>query len=183
MRTTKARDVMTRKLITVNPGLDLQELAALFDKKGISGAPVVDDEGVVVGVVSKTDIVRARAQGENLVDIFYRTSGGMVGGDSVLDDEYSPYSDTDWSDIDSSSLSEVRVADVMNRNVYTVEADETVQEVAAQMLSKRVHRVLVLEDGAFVGIVSTTDLMRALAGIETGKPAKSGAKRATRPHA
>lgn len=181
MRLTKARDVMTRKLVTVNPTLDLQELAALLDKKGISGAPVVDDDGVVVGVVSKTDIVRARAQGENLVDIFYRTSGGMVGGDSVLDDEYAPYADSDWSDMDASSLSEVRVADVMNRNIYTVGADQTVQEVAAHMLEKKVHRVLVLEDGAFVGIVSTTDLIRALAGVETDRPARPAGKKASRP--
>jgi CBS domain-containing protein len=160
---------MTRKLITVNPALTLQDLAALFDRKKISGAPVVDDLGVIVGVVTKTDLTRARAQGDSLVDLFYRSATGVIGGDSFLDDEYSPYgvgSDLEFDDMTRESLTELRVADVMNRNVYTTSAETDLRHVAEEMLDRRVHRLVVVDGGRFVGIVSTTDLLQALAGFD-----------------
>lgn len=158
-------DVMTRKMITVNPGLHLQELAAVFERKRISGCPVVDDDGVIVGVVTKTDLARARAQGDTLVDIFYRTATGVVGGDAMMDDEYNPYPNYDltYEDFREGDLEDLCVADVMNRNIYSISADSLVSEAARSMLDKKCHRLLVTDGGHFVGIVSTTDLLRALA--------------------
>jgi CBS domain-containing protein len=111
----------------------------------------VDDTGVVVGVVSKTDLTRARAQGDDLVDLFYQGGG-------FLADEYSPYPDED--DMDLGGLA---VADVMNRNVYSVNAEDAVSKIASEMIDKRVHRFLVTDGTRFVGIVSSTDLLRVLA--------------------
>lgn len=156
-----AKDVMTAKMITVPPTMDLQELAALLEKKKISGCPVVDESGVVVGVVSKTDLTRARAQGDSLMDVFYRSATGMVGGDAILDDEYAPWSEDDA--MEEADLGNLCVADVMNRNVFSVNAGDKVQMVAKKMLDRKVHRFLVTDSGRFVGIVSSTDLLRALA--------------------
>lgn len=148
---TTAADVMTKKMITVPPQMELTELASLLEKKKISGCPVVDESGVVVGVVSKTDLTRARAQGDDLVDLFYQGGG-------FLADEYSPYPDED--DMDLGGLA---VADVMNRNVYSVGVADTVAQVASEMIEKRVHRFLVTDGKRFVGIISSTDLLKVLA--------------------
>lgn len=158
---TTAADIMTKKLITVSPTMDLQVLASILEKRKISGCPVIDEEGVVLGVVSKTDLTRARAQGDNLMDVFYRAATGMVGGDAMLDDEYAPWSEGEA--IETIQLGELCVADVMNRNVFSVEAGDMVSKVAQQMLEHKVHRFLVTDTGRFVGIVSSTDLLRALA--------------------
>lgn len=148
---TTASEVMTKKMITVPPQMELTELASLLEKKKISGCPVVDDTGVVVGVVSKTDLTRARAQGDDLVDLFYQ-GGGFIA------DEYSPYPDDD--DMDLGGLA---VADVMNRNVFSVSIGDSVGKIASEMIDKRVHRFLVTDGKRFVGIVSSTDLLRVLA--------------------
>lgn len=154
-----AADLMTTKMITAHPKMGLQEFAMLLERKKISGAPVVDDEGVVVGVISKSDLTRARAQGDNLVDLFYQSAAGVVGGDSLLDDEYSPYGDADEVD----GFDELCVGDVMNRNVFSIEAKTGLNLVARSMLDKKIHRLLVTDSGRFVGIISATDLLRALA--------------------
>ena len=148
---TTAADVMTKRMITVPPQMELTELASLLEKKKISGCPLVDDTGVVVGVVSKTDLTRARAQGDDLVDLFYQ-GGGFIA------DEYSPYPDEDGMD-----LGGLAVADVMNRNVYSVNSKETISKVATEMVEKRVHRFLVTDGKRFVGIISSTDLLKVLA--------------------
>lgn len=158
---TTAADIMTRKLITVPPTMDLQELASVLERRNISGCPVLDDSGVVVGVVSKTDLIRARAQGDNLMDVFYRSATGITGEDALVDDEYAPWADSD--DYDQSDLGGLVVADVMNRNVYSIDHASPVQVVAQKMLDQRIHRFLVTEGGRFTGIVSSTDLLRALA--------------------
>jgi CBS domain-containing protein len=158
---TKAADVMTKRLITVPPTMDLQELATLLEKEGISGCPVLDDSGVVVGVVSKTDLTRARAQGDSLMDVFYRSATGIIGGDALVDDEYCPWSENDA--YEQADLGNLCVADVMNRNIYTIGHDTAVQVIARKMLERKIHRLLITENGRFVGIVSSGDLLRALA--------------------
>lgn len=149
-----AMNVMTTKMVTVPPTMNLVELASLLQKRRITGCPVVDEDGVVVGVVSQTDLTRARAKGDDFVDLFYSSSGF----DTFLSDEYAPYPDGD-----DESLQELSVGDVMNTEVQYVPADTAVGEVASKMLERRVHRLLVTDRGRFVGIVSSTDLLKVLA--------------------
>jgi CBS domain-containing protein len=160
---TTAADIMTRKLITVPPTMDLQELATVLEQKNISGCPVLDEDGLIVGVVSKTDLIRARAQGDDLMDVFYRSAAGITGQDSLVDDEYSPWAETDA--YDQADLGGLLVADVMNRNVYSIDHATPVQTVAKNMLKQKIHRYLVTKNGRFVGILSSTDLIRALAAM------------------
>ena len=58
-----AKDVMSRKVVTLTPGLPLAKAAALFEKHAISGAPVVGPDGGLIGILSQTDILGARRPG------------------------------------------------------------------------------------------------------------------------
>lgn len=117
-----ARDVMTTEVVTVPPSMTMQELARLLAERHISGVPVVDHMGRVIGIVSEADIL-SRRQGEETV------------------------------------------RPIMTTDVVAVAEEESVHEIALLLWMKRINRVPVLRQGELVGIVSRTDLVKALAGI------------------
>ena len=117
-----ARDVMTNPVATVWPSMSVGDLARLLSEKRISGVPVVDHTGALVGIVSQADIL-SRRRGEETVRA------------------------------------------IMTTDVVAVGEGETVQEIACLLSMKRINRVPVLRDGRVVGIVSRTDIVRAMAGL------------------
>lgn len=99
----------------------------------VSSAPVVDDAGVPVGVVSRTDLLRVG-----------RVTARRASGHAVLDLPPRP------------------VSEVMTANVETVEEGATVSEAARRMVERRHHRLFVERDGRLVGVFSTKDLLAAI---------------------
>lgn len=162
-----AGSCMTENLITVSPLLSTQELALLFEARRISGVPVVDDDGTVLGVVTKSDLSRSLAESmpcEPGEWSWFRAAAeasppapeGAAGeGEGVCRSGGPSPFDT--------PPKECSVRDVMNPNVFTIEADQSVREVARAMLSHRVHRLLVTKNGRLAGIVTATDLVKVLA--------------------
>jgi len=142
----RAQDVMTTPVITVTPETTVLEVAKLFVEHRISGAPVVDADGTVVGVISEGDLLR-------------RVEIGTDGGRR-----------TSWLDFftDSNAQSYVkthgqRVGDVMSTDVISVDADTGLTEIATLLESRGIKRVPVLSGGKLVGIVSRANLLQALA--------------------
>ena len=159
---TTARDLMTSEVITIRSHQSLEELAHLLRDKKISGCPVIDSEGQVVGVVSTTDLVRESQEGQE--DSFFRFAMGF-GEDLLEGDPWDDTHDKDPEDLLSGHESGDTVAAVMTRTVYAVDVASPVKAVAAEMLARKVHRLVVTEDGAFVGLVSATDLLRHLGSL------------------
>ena len=126
-----AADIMTNEVVTVTPSTTVQELAKLLAERRISGVPVVDYKGALLGIVCEADIL-SRKRGEETVEA------------------------------------------IMTTDVVAVAEDESVQEVACLLSMKRINRVPVLRQGNLVGIVSRTDLVKAMAGI---MPVRAGAGR------
>jgi CBS domain-containing protein len=127
----RAADVMQKGVISVSPELPLQAFEELLASEEISGAPVIGSQGQLVGIVSKTDVVRALSDEKPLADLF---------------------------------SSDLRVEDIMTREVLCAAPDEDARDVARRMVDGGVHRVLVCEGEEVVGIVTTLDLLRALLG-------------------
>ncbi len=172
----RLKDLMQRTVVSVSPDLTLRELTEVLTEQEVSGAPVVTG-GVVVGVISMTDIFQFR---EDAPDVTLRPGG-------VLDDsEGAPrrragspseyFADSaEPAEIDAllwmkttrerdwDLLDEYTVADVMTRDVMSRASDSSVEEVAKFMLDRGIHRVLVIDDGELKGIVTTTDIVRAVA--------------------
>jgi CBS domain-containing protein len=124
-------ELMTRDAIVVSVDTPASEVAELLDRFGISGLPIVDWAGLLVGVVSQTDLLRVRAT----EDLWARWPG-------------------------------LAARHLMTRPALTVSAETPIDEAVAQMESNHVHRlVVVADDGATpIGVLSTTDLVRAMAG-------------------
>ncbi|HEU0154761.1 MAG TPA: CBS domain-containing protein [Stellaceae bacterium] len=146
-----ARDVMTTEVITVNPETTVQALAALLSEKSISGAPVVDATGRLVGIVSEGDLLhRAETGTERRVQ--HRRSWWL---DSVAAEEEAAR--------DYVKAHGRTVNDIMSRNVVSVSETTELGEIAHVLETKKVKRVPVVRDGRVVGIVSRANLVRALA--------------------
>ena len=145
----KARDIMTVEPVCVNPSTTVRELARVFEDNEISGAPVVDQEGRVVGVVSKTDLIRRCTEGTDELPPAY------------LFEVLSEQGDRDeTSEVIPEPL--VCVEDFMTEDPLMVPPDVCVTTVARLMFDKRIHRVIVADDEKFpIGIITSMDLLGA----------------------
>lgn len=149
----QARDVMQSNVASVSPGLPVMELEQLLVRAGVSGMPVVED-GVLHGVVSRTDVVRAIAAAEDDAGTtlaYYQEMAGAVPGPSAA------------ALMASERLAGRSVRDIMTRELITVAPDQAVRAVAETLVARAVHRVLVTADRHLLGIVTTLDLVRAIA--------------------
>lgn len=147
----RARDVMQTHVITVDPDLPLLDAHRLFVEEEIHGAPVVDETGRLLGVVSSADLLRAVDDEEGgRAPAFLREVLEESGKAARLPDEL------------DATLRDLRVADVMTHGGVTVTPDTAIDEVAARMRSNRIHRVPVVSDGSLAGIISTFDLIALL---------------------
>jgi CBS domain-containing protein len=152
-----ARDVMQRNVGIIDASASLAELESAFDDAGVSGFPVVG-AGRVVGIVSRTDVVRALAPKEERPQLsnFYAELD-RFGGASETE------SLADLAARHGRSPGDVRVGDVMTTDVLSVASDAEVAEVAQILVEHGVHRVLVIDGSTLVGVVSSLDLARLVA--------------------
>ena len=162
------RDIMQSEVITVRPGTSVQELVQLLDVEGISGTPVLDASSRVLGVVSRTDVIRYAARRPELPqpEAFWES---LVAGDDDSDDVYflSPESAAmvlPSHALDSLSLGNVTVEEIMTPVAFSVDPDMLVRELADFLAKGGIHRALVLEEDRLAGIVTTFDLLQVLAG-------------------
>jgi CBS domain-containing protein len=153
-------DVMTTDVITVDPDTTVQALATLLAERGISGAPVIDSSGRLVGIVSEGDLLHRAEIGTARRHRERRRSWWLDHFASDLAREY----------IKSHGRT---VKDIMTRYVVTVTGDTDLGEVAALLEAKRIKRVPVTRDGKVIGIISRANLVRAL-GATKGAPPREG---------
>lgn len=144
-------EVMERNVLTLSPEASLIDAQRLFVEEGIHGAPVVDDEGLVVGVVTSTDLLRAVAEEYE--------SAGFASNQYLRDVlEFAP---PEWRGPEDfqDRLGSRSVSEVMTEGAFTVEEDARVRDVAELLRRERVHRVWVVKEGRPTGVVSTFDLL------------------------
>ena len=146
----KIRSVMSTHVVTVSPETTLKDAAARLVRYGISGLPVVDDDGRLLGILSEADIL-AKEAGSARGSSSPR--GGMLG----------------WliGDAPPRHLDARTVADAMTSPAVTIGPERTAREAAVRMLAEDVNRLPVIEGDTLVGIVSRADLVRAFARSDT----------------
>jgi CBS domain-containing protein len=129
--TLRASNVMVKDVITVSDSTPLKDVARMFVEKKITGAPVVNAAGELVGVISETDIIRKT----NNIGAWSPSTAGQI----------------------------------MTKPAVTVSPDETLQRVCEMMYNRRIHRVVVAEGAHINGILTTMDILRAIAtGLRDG---------------
>ena len=169
MRPITAADLMNPKVLAVRDDLTLRELAAFLIRNQITGAPVEDAGGRLVGVVSTVDIAEAVLAGQEQAGAG-GAAGGAAPGDAGRAAGAVAFFAQDWEEEpDEEDLAELRLAeddllvrDIMTPAVYSVAEDATVSEVASRMLDSHVHRLLVTREDRPVGIITTSDLLGLL---------------------
>jgi CBS domain-containing protein len=149
--TLKASDVMTRDVIVVPPYASLRYVAKLLAQHHISGLPVVDDANGVVGLVTETDLLRWRD------DMPEKQAWWL---DMLAEGfELSP----DF--LDTVRSEREKVDNFMSSPAISVDAETPLSQVAKRMMEAKVKRLPVLQDGRLVGIISRSDLIRAMAEV------------------
>ncbi|MEW5819460.1 MAG: CBS domain-containing protein [Cyanobacteriota bacterium] len=145
------KDVMkSEKIISVRSNMLAREISVLFAENNISGAPVVDQEDNLVGVISVSDISRSEA----ILDL-----------KGVLELIFFNASDEIKSQIDnhlSENYSELSCSDIMTPNPIFVEPEDPLREAIKLMVENKIHRVIVVKDNKIAGILSMTDIMNLL---------------------
>lgn len=188
----KAADLMTRDVITVGPEATLREVASVLVTEHIGGVPVVAGESVL-GVVSATDLLEFDAdapgspaerpeavegpgeapgtleeeveRGDEAAAAYFTDFWEDAGAELV--ERFDRLESPEWNVLDEHVASEV-----MSEVVFSLPPDTGVREAARRMLEADVHRALVVEEGALLGVLTTLDILRAVArhGLATESP-------------
>ena len=141
-----ARDLMSSEVLTVPPETPVSAIARLLAERGISAVPVLDKAGAVQGIVTEADLVRRLAGEED------QPRGWLASLFSDPGTEADRYARTHGAN----------ASDIMTEHVVTVAGNTTAAHIAYLKEEKAIRRVLVVEDGRLLGIVSRADLLRAL---------------------
>ena len=123
-----AREIMTEDVVTINPDASVKDAIELLLHQRISGLPVTDDDGHLVGVITEFA----------LMAIAY-----------------------------DHQIHQDRVAQHMTTNVFSVEADDSINKVADLCILHRVRRVPVMSDGRLAGLISRRDVLKAMFELQT----------------
>jgi len=146
------RDVMSKGVFSVMPGHSVRHAAQLMLDHQVSGLPVIDGDGRMVGILTEGDLLR-------------RVEYGMTGTGSRWIEAVM----TEGSARDFVKSHSWRVADVMSKSVVAVTEDSPLSEVAVLFGTRGIKRAPVLRDGQLVGIVSRRDLLRIVAAARPDK--------------
>jgi|SRR5262249_55110194 len=153
-----AADVMVTNVITVRPETSVQEVARVLLTNRISGAPVVDESGKLVGIVSEGDLMHRAEAGTERRRPWWLA---ILTGRDVLAAEY----------VREHSR---KVADVMTHQVITAAPITPLNEIANLLEKNGIKRVPIVREGRLIGIVSRANLLQALASLPKGQvPASS----------
>ena len=145
-----AQDIMTSTVITVAEDANVRELAALFLSNNISGAPVVNGQGTVVGVVTESDLIFQNKK------VHLPTAVAIL--DAFLFLESPGKTEKELKKIAAS-----RVGDICSRELISVTPETGLDELATLMAEKMVHTLPVMQGDTLVGIIGKSDIIRTIA--------------------
>jgi CBS domain-containing protein len=144
MRHLRAKDIMTTPVITVRAADSLPDVIRVMRRHGFSGAPVVDEFGLMVGIVSEGDLLEKEAGPGGLPELAYVARRYR-------------------SDPTEAYARGTTVEEIMSRQVVTATQETTVREVAMLMVRNGVNRVPIVRGEDLVGIVSRADILTLFA--------------------
>jgi CBS domain-containing protein len=145
-----AASIMTRKVFTVRPEHTVAHVAELLAQKGISAAPVCDEAGNLLGMVSENDLMRPFVS----TNVKRRTWWlELLADGNDLAPEFLEYV----------RLDRHLVGDLMSKGVVTATEGSSISELADLFVQHHIKRVPIVRDGKLVGIVSRADVIRAIA--------------------
>ncbi len=144
-----ARDIMTTEVRSVHPDTEIKELSKLFVEHNYNALPVIDDEGVLIGMVTQTDLV------EQDVPLHIPTVISLFDWVIYLE------SPKKFSE-EVRKVTARKVDEICAREVVVCAPDDPVSKVASLMVDNKVHLVPVVDEGRMVGVVGRLDIIRSM---------------------
>lgn len=144
-----ANQIMTREIITVGLELEVSELANLFWENRISGVPVVDEEGKLLGIVTESDLIDQSKKVHIPTVMTILDSMIFLENPAKLDKEIKKMTGT-------------KVKDIHSTKVVTVTEDTPMSEIATIMSDRRLHTLPVVNGEKIVGVIGKADIIRNL---------------------
>ena len=144
-----AKDIMTPTVITLTPETDIAQAAKLLLDHGINGAPVMDSNGALVGILCQSDLVMQQKR-LPVPTVF------------TLLDGYISLSSSKHFEKEVRKIAALTVSEAMTANPVSVKPDTSLEDIAGLMVDKGFHTLPVVEEGALVGVVGKEDVLRTL---------------------
>lgn len=145
----QVKDIMTREVITVNEDTVIEELVKILNDNKISGVPVVNGAGQLVGIVTEGDLLHKEVN-PRMPDYL-----GLFGG--II------FKNIDRYEQDFKKLIALKASEIMSTNVITINKEMDISEAAAIMVKNKIKRLPVLENKKLIGIISRADIIKTLA--------------------
>lgn len=143
------KDIMTRDVITLSPDTDIVEAARILLQNRINGAPVVDGDGKLLGILCQSDLI---AQQKKLpVPSYFTFLDGLFATTSMRDIEK-----------EVRKIAAATVSQAMTPDPVTVQPETRIEAVAGLMVDNNFHTLPVVADGRLVGVVGKEDVLKTL---------------------
>lgn len=143
------QDIMTTRVHTLSPDMEIAEAAKLLLEKRINGAPVVDENGALIGILVQSDLIAVQKKFPT-PSLFTILDGVIQWGSSKSVEK------------EVAKIAAATVAQAMTPDPITVSPQSSIQDVATLMVDKKLHTLPVVEEGRLVGIVGKEDVLRTL---------------------
>jgi CBS domain-containing protein len=145
-----AKDIMTKDVLTVRPETSLEEFAGLLMNNQISGAPVVDAGGALIGIMTENDLINQNKRLHIPTVVSFLDAAIYLESSKKFADEVKRVTAT-------------RVGELCIRTVVSISEGTTLTDIATIMAEKKVHLLPVVKAGKVVGIVGKRDVVKAVA--------------------
>lgn len=145
----RARDIMTKEVISVYPETEVAQAARLLLEHRINGLPVLDQEEHLIGIICQSDLI---AQQKKIpLPSFFILLDSVIQLPSIKNIEK-----------ELQKIAAITVQDAMTPNPVTVDPDTTLEDIATLMVKNNIHTLPVLDQGRLVGIIGKEDILRTL---------------------
>jgi len=145
----RAKDIMTRDVISVTPETLITEVARVLLENRINGTPVIDEQRRLVGIICQSDLI-AQQKRLPLPSVFN------------LLDTFIPLSSPGKYEKEIRKISAVNAGQAMTPDPVAVDPETSIEEIAALMVNKGFHTIPVVKDGKLVGVLGKEDILRTI---------------------
>jgi CBS domain-containing protein len=145
----KAKDIMTKEVITVQPDTEVVHAAKMLIEHHINGLPVVDKEGRLKGILCQSDLI-VQQRKIPLPSFF------------IILDSFVPLTSSKNIDKELQKMSAITVKEAMTPDPITVDPETSLEDIATLMVKHKIHTLPVLDQGRIVGIIGKEDILRTL---------------------
>ncbi|MFA5075597.1 MAG: CBS domain-containing protein [Candidatus Babeliales bacterium] len=143
------KDIMTKNVVTVSPEMDIHELAKLFMERNISGAPVVDKGGKLLGIVKEEGVI-FQDKKVHLPTFINLSLGFLTLGTERYNEEIK-------------KITASKVSSIMEKNAVAIDPNAEIEDVATLMIDKEIYYLPVVDKDVLVGVITKKDIVRAIA--------------------